>query len=90
MDDIPGPGRILDKYIYQRGGRVIERFALRLTISSLPPAHIIRYFKLGTHWFDGGEAQPLSQVIESISEQYGPPGVAGLKGLVKQAKYVIF
>ena len=28
-DDLPGPGRLLDKYIYQRGGRIIERFVTK-------------------------------------------------------------
>lgn len=39
-ENIPGPGRTLDKYIYQFFGRKIERFANRVSLSRLPPARI--------------------------------------------------
>ncbi|KAH8104928.1 hypothetical protein DFH11DRAFT_1329643 [Phellopilus nigrolimitatus] len=31
MSDIVGPGRILDKYVYQRGGRLLERAIFRVS-----------------------------------------------------------
>ena len=42
-DDLPGPGRLLDKYIYQRGGRYIERFVTKWNMATLHPAYIVRY-----------------------------------------------
>lgn len=40
MDNIPGPGRLIDMYIYQLFGRKIERLANHICLSNLPPAKI--------------------------------------------------
>ena len=47
IDDNPGPGRTIDTYFCQPVGRKIERFAMRIKISSLPPWRIFQYLDNG-------------------------------------------
>ena len=85
-DDLPGPGRLLDKYIYQRGGRYIERFVTKWKMSTLHPAHIVRYLSpLPTYYFRTLGEQ-LESIIFDIEISYGPTVVAGLKSLVQQTQ----
>lgn len=41
-DDIPGPGRVIDKYVYRPCGKTVEQHLFRMRAPSLPPAHIAR------------------------------------------------
>lgn len=43
MDDNPGPGRVIDKHLYQTVGRKIELLAGRIAISYVPPGAILNY-----------------------------------------------
>ena len=75
-DDLPGPGRLLDKYIYQRGGRIIERFVMKWNMSTLHPAHIVRYlspYPTSSTYLIGGQ---LESIIFGIENIHGPAVVA--------------
>ena len=100
-DDIPGPGRTIDKYLYQRFGRKVENFAFRITFSSLSPGQILQYFIQKTEpdvrrssslpdvSTNHGTVLQLDYIIHTICEEnapWGQPFVAGLKSLVKQSK----
>lgn len=43
MDDNPGPGRVIDKHLYQTVGRKIELLAGRIAINYVPPGAILNY-----------------------------------------------
>lgn len=91
MDDIPGPGRILDKCIYQYFGRKVERLAFRLSISYLHPNKICQYLWVNNENcmpYGSRNPRPLGEVINNIYEFEGSACVSGLKSLVKQAQYV--
>lgn len=85
-DNIPGAGLSIDKYFYQPVGRWIERFAMRFTIASLHPAHILRYFEaqpyLSLNVYPPSSLDDL--VARMCEEQNGSTALAGLKSLVKQ------
>ena len=85
-DDLPGPGRLLDKYIYQRGGRIIERFVTKWNMATLHPAYIVRYlYPLPVSRFlTLGEK--LETIILNIETFHGPAVVAGLNSLVQQTQ----
>ena len=85
-DDLPGPGRLLDKYIYQRGGRIIERFVTKWNMATLHPAYIVRYlYPLPVSRFlTLGEK--LETIIFNIETFHGPAVVAGLNSLVQQTQ----
>lgn len=87
-DNIPGTGRSVDMYFYQPVGRLIERLAMRLTISSLNPAQIFRFLRkrLNSSPFLGCYFRPLHEVIQIICDEHGSTCVAGLKSLVKQTQ----
>ena len=90
VDDNPGTGRIIDKFIYQIPGRALERLALRLTISSLSPERILGYFASQTAtaqhcaifmWhFEPHTFYPWS--LECMSSTM----ISGIKGLAKQSQ----
>ena len=89
MDNNPGPGRLIDTYIYQRLGRKIERFAARINISTLHPSQIVQRLNLKpTPWrtyLDGS----TDETIKEVSLLHGSEVVAGLKCLVKQTRSVL-
>ena len=90
VDDNPGTGRTIDKFIYQIPGRALERLAFRLTISSLPPERILRYIASQTDtvqqcaifmWhFQPHETYPLAFGCVTTTV------ISGIKGLVKQSR----
>lgn len=91
MDDIPGPGRIIDKCIYQFLGKKIERFANRISISCLPPHTIVQCLWINMIHLPNDELYPLGPIIGLIQANpnlpcEGSARIAGLKSLVKQAK----
>lgn len=91
-DDIPGPGRIIDKCIYQYFGRKIERLANRLSISFLSPNRIEQCLSTGGYSFPlSRDALTLDVVMKEIAHRpylLCEPGarLAGLKSLVNQSK----
>ena len=85
-DDLPGPGRLLDKYIYQRGGRYIERFVTNWNMSTLHPAYIVRYLSPLPTIYTIGFGVQLESIIFNIEAFRGPAVVAGLKSLVQQTQ----
>ena len=89
MDNNPGPGRLIDTYIYQRLGRKIERFAARINISTLHPSQIVQRLNLRpTPWrtyLDGS----TDETIKEVSLLHGSEVVAGLKCLVRQTRSVL-
>lgn len=91
MDNIPGPGRTIDTYIYQFFGRKLERFIFRISISSFSPDKIAQClcFDGSGPWPPG--QSPLGDVIQEISVDKSlccepRARVAGLKSLVKQSQ----
>lgn len=91
MDDNPGPGRIIDKCIYQFLGKKIERFANRISISCLPPHTIAQCLWVNMIHLPNDEFYPLDPIIGLIQADpnlpcEGSARIAGLKSLVKQAK----
>ena len=85
-DDLPGPGRIVDKYIYRRGGRIIERFVTKWKMSTLHPAHIVRYLSPLPTYSHRILGEQLEAIIFSSETSHGPDVVAGLKSLVQQTQ----
>lgn len=89
MDDNPGPGRVLDKFIYQAIGRKIERFAGRVSIPFLPPGAIVfRIMELqGNTPLPPFKRHPLSEVMDDISIlPNGNSIMKGLRALLKQTR----
>lgn len=91
VDNQPGTGRFIDKYIFQPLGRRIERLAMRYTIASLHPARIAQYIE-AEHTdlnpsFDN--EMTLNDAIARLCRgRNGSTVVAGMKGLVKQTQCV--
>ena len=95
MDDNPGPGRLMDKHIYQRFGRKIERLVSRITMSNLPPERIVQFFeeRFSGYRMGFGYAGYLGVIISDITNDMddcadvkGDILLAGLKSLVKQSQ----
>ena len=53
----PGPGRIIDRYIYQTLGRMLERCAGRIAMATYLSAHDIRV-RIEEVWFDAEIKEP--------------------------------
>lgn len=91
-DNLPGTGRIIDTYIYQPVGRRIERLAMRVTISSLHPAHIAQYIEANYTYFNYmlNDMTPLNNATAKfcIWHYNGSTIIAGMKSLVKQTQCV--
>ena len=91
-DDMPGPGRLLDKYVYQYFGRKLEKsassIAMWLNIFPPSPAQIIRYFQLEVtaHVYRQIDVDE-SDIVFSF--RFPKQIIDGLKSLVKQTQSVI-
>lgn len=86
-DNIPGAGRSVDTFFYQPVGKWIERFAMRISISSLHPTQISRYIEAQLLYHDYGPLFVRSQLNpHEVIARTGPTFVAGLKSLVKQTQ----
>lgn len=90
-DNIPGTGRVIDKWIYQFFGRKIERLANQFSMSRLDPATIVQCLGDGTvQWFHVAprSMRTCIKFIYMYSEHPGGGGVevAGLKSLARQAQ----
>lgn len=92
VDDNPGTGRLIDKYLYQREGRRLEYFIFRIRLPSLPPARISRFiedqygaFLLLRYEDDIGV--PLSDLPTLICfNSRGSTTLSGMKSLVQQTR----
>lgn len=88
-DNLPGTGRLIDLYIYQRFGKKIERLALQHNVSSLPAISIANFLDEGmdNDFHDHCFGAPLRDVISYLSkEKIGSAYLAGLRSLVKRAQ----
>ena len=85
-DDLPGPGRLLDKYIYQHGGRIIERFVMRWTMANLHPSHIVRYLSPSPASCKYVLSASYENDIFKVENIHGLTVVTGLKSLVEQTQ----
>lgn len=92
MDDNPGPGRVVDKFIYQFLGRKIERFANRyISISFLSPDRIVECLWIVEPeyiWPSVNTAMDMAmeRICSSPHLRCTPRArIAGLKSLVRQS-----
>lgn len=91
IDDIPGTGRVIDKYLYQKGGRKFERmiFWARIRFPYLHPFQISHYID-ACGWYspEGGQMVSLHQATSSLVRMYtgGSTLVYGLKSIVRQTQ----
>lgn len=96
IDDNPGTGRLIDKYIYQVVGRMIERCAGRIVFHSLPPNAIGQrivdhwaYHQVLT-WLITPSGLSIDRILQSMENtQQGEMVISGYKRLVAQTSYVI-
>ena len=92
IDDNPGTGRILDKYIYQALGRLVERWIRHITISDLSSEKIVQdmkstFFSGGFDILDDLKQHPINQITQFILEvNHGDDIVYGLKILIERAR----
>lgn len=89
MDDNPGTGRTVDKYFFQPIGRKIERFAMRITIASLPPWKITQYLDDNLELYSGIPhcKVGIGQALTFLGRlKRGSTVITGLKSLVKQTR----
>lgn len=92
-DDNPGPGRLLDKYLYQKGGKKVERliFWTRMRIPNIDPSRISNYIEFLTrpHGPDGSMVTKREAIID-LQHFFGKDNastiISGLKNLVHQTK----
>ena len=95
MDDIPGPGRVLDK-AYQHFGRKLEKsankLAARFSYINPPPDEILYHFLQDyqdSPSIFSVRSYSMEYTIKRISEHlHGPTEVVGLQSLVRQAQSV--
>lgn len=87
MDNIPGPGRMLDK-VYQILGRKVEWGIFSTSISSLHPNRILQflYDYDEPYWFHAANALPLEDALAEVYNEKGSAAVAGLRSLMRQAQ----
>ena len=94
-DNLPGPGRAIDTYVYQPGGRRLERFAMRIMIRYLDPWRIAAFIgRDGTIYAKvRGSTCTKDLALKTLSlihcEEKGRNDTAiisGLKSLVRQAQ----
>ena len=89
MDDNPGTGRTVDKYFFQPIGRKIERFAMRITIASLPPWKITQYLDDNLELYSGIPhcKVGIGQALTFLGRlKRGSTVITRLKSLVKQTR----
>ena len=92
MDDNPGTGRILDKYLYQALGRRLERWVSHIKMSTLSSMTIHEeiwnmFTRSGIDMIDDLRQYPLEVTSEYISElEYGVDIIFGLNILIKRAR----
>lgn len=90
VDDNPGTGRVIDKHLYQKFGRTLERVIFRIKLPSLLPAQISRFF-MGIHGEHNREIRAVL-IDETWSMKcilycnQGKSKLYGLKCLVKQTE----
>lgn len=93
MDDNPGPGRVVDKFIYQFLGRKIERLANRyISIYFLSPDRIVEYLWIREPeyiWPSVNTTMDLAmeRICSSPHLHCTPRArIAGLKRLIQQSQ----
>lgn len=91
VDDNPGTGRLMDKFLYQALGRKLERVIFRIRIRSLPPARISGYFEeitgLGSDCIYRAHLDDLRDCVNCFHKgEHTQSAIYGLKCLVKQTQ----
>lgn len=90
MDDNPGPGRLLDKYVYQVIGKCIEKCAGRIALRSLTADVIVRRIMSVKehHWVYTDFPMPIASCVAYLMNgSYGKDVVEGYRRLVVQTRY---
>lgn len=89
-DDDPGPGKLVDKYIYQRLGAILECRVNRILGPLLSsPLEIDRQLRtqMQQQWPSYGGLvpyvldEPFHSIIKDIKEDFGPDVLSGLERL---------
>ena len=90
VDDNPGTGRVIDKYVYQKGGRKIEQIVSRLRLPYLSTGHhlecITRYKEVHKAYFGIGGTEDLDSALQAFHGPYMTYVVNGLKVLLKRSR----
>lgn len=91
VDDNPGTGRLIDKHIYQRLGRKLERFLFWIKPPMLTPGQICAFFEKqnGEHgiFYSLGLTSRGGSIVDSFRDR---SSVYGLKCLIKQTQSVLY
>lgn len=91
VDDNPGTGRLIDKHIYQRLGRKLERFLFWIKPPMLTPGQICAFFEKqnGGHgiFYSLGLTSRGGSIVDSFRDR---SSVYGLKCLIKQTQLVLY
>lgn len=85
VDDNPGTGRLVDKYLYQKGGRKVERliFWVRIKLPNVHPVIISRIMYSGYY----SSRSPTTSLSASMHGFGGEPIlISGLQNLVRQTQ----
>lgn len=88
VDDNPGIGRLFDNYLYQRGGRKVERliFWVRIRLPNVHPALISRILDDG-YYGQHGFRSPTTSLSAAMDHLGGKPVlISVLQNLVRQTQ----
>lgn len=85
VDDNPGTGRLIDKYLYQKGGRKVERliFWVRIKLPNVHPAIISRILYDGSQSYRSPTIS-LSALMRDFRRD--PILISVLQNLVRQTQ----
>lgn len=87
VDDNPGTGRLVDKYLYQKGGRKVERliFWVQIKQPNVHPALISRILFMG-HVAFMTRRHSLLTIMSDIGGFKKPGLISGIQNLVRQTQ----
>ena len=89
-DDNPGPGRLIDKHVYQKAGRKIEKIYFRFALPSLSTGDIALFISRYQHetrvLYGLGSFEKLDPILEHINFLSGSLVISGLKVLLHRTR----
>ena len=89
-DDNPGPGRVIDKHVYQKAGRKIEKIYFRFALPSLSTGDIAlfisRYQQETRILYYLGVFENLDPILEHINFLSESLVISGLKVLLHRTR----
>ena len=90
-DDNPGPGRVIDKHVYQKAGRKIEKIYFRFALPSLSTGDIALFISRYQHEtrfiaYILGSFEKLVPILEDINSLSGSLVISGLKVLLHRTR----